>query len=172
MSLSTTNKKYVFIIVLSIIVVFLLFFSDYLTHTNKISIEKFSSLDKTKVNYIKIVDSAKNTIHLEKKDNNWHLTKPIRKPADPVRISLLFSILSLPSTTLYDAETLNLQELGLKDPKATLTFNGQNFYFGNTDSSGKKRYLMHNHKVKLTTDLIFPLISLGAAGIATTSSTE
>ncbi len=166
MGLSVAKKKSILIVVLVILLSGLTLFLVYPTDPNSQKTGGFSTLVQHQIVSIKVQSTKALTIQIEKKSNHWYLTSPINRRADSSRIAIFLAVLTLPRKTIYSAEEVNLKELGLDQPAGTLTLNQQQFFFGNTDFSGKNRYLMHNNQITLIPDLVFPLFKNGLSGVA------
>ncbi len=163
MAQGVKQKKLTLILVLSVIFLLLLLATQLLKPTDK---PVFSSLDRHSIESIRFDSVGRKTVLLEKKDNSWYLTSPLNRKADATRINVILAILSLPKNTIYAKSELNLGSLGLQPPNATLTLNEQIFYFGDKDPDSSRRYLQHNDKIALVSDIVFPLINKGVEAVA------
>jgi len=101
------------------------------------------------------------TLLLEKKDTEWQLVAPERSAVNQQRITPLLSLLNLPDSTAYRAETVDLDALGLSSPVAVIRINQHTFTFGGPGPGEFQRYLMINQLVFLTRDILLPLVNGG-----------
>ena len=98
------------------------------------------------------------TMTLEKTATNWLITQPWHRRADASRVQVLLSVLTLPAPSLYATDELSLPEIGLAEPLAKLTIDGETFYFGAQDSTQRRRYVQQGTQVALLSDLAFPVM--------------
>jgi len=94
-------------------------------------------------------------IHLEKKNNHWWMTNPYKVRANKVPIETLLDLNQTISHSRFSAENKSLNDYDLQPAKASLAFNGVEYLFGNIEHINKRRYILKNNTIHLTTDLFY-----------------
>ena len=107
-----------------------------------------------------------NSIKLSKHQQTWWLESPVQRPAIDSRVNTILSILDHDTDTMYDAAELNVGELGLALPKATIHFSSGRDQFtvliGDKGPHEQRRYLQIGQRIALLDDVYLPLIEAGA----------
>lgn len=107
---------------------------------------------------------------LQKQQGLWRLIRPIDADVNQDRITPLLSLLTLPDSTPYPVAEIDLDELGLTTPRATVQINNLTFVFGGPGPADQQRYLLYDNQVYLTRDILLPLIAGGVDSLVTTAS--
>jgi len=107
------------------------------------------------INNITIQRNGLGDIHLEKKNNVWWMTNPYKVMANDVPINAILELGQAISHSRFSAEGKNLRDYDLLPAKASLSFNGTEYLFGNIDHINKRRYLLKENTIHLTTDLFY-----------------
>lgn len=103
-------------------------------------------------------------ISLAKSESSWHLIHPIDAIANQDRVYALLSLLVLPDSHRYTKDEVDLNELGLTAPVASIRINDIEFSLGATGTRKNTRYVRVNNEIYLLDDLIYPLVKLGTEG--------
>ena len=100
----------------------------------------------------------------------WALTSPISRTALTSRVEVLLALGSLNTQDSYNSNELNLAELGLGSPTATLNYVSEQgnltVLLGGKGPDDARRYLQIGQQVWLVEDLFLPLISGGLDAFA------
>ncbi len=111
------------------------------------------------------------SIHIERVDSKpisfkkdtlgfWQMTTPLHLPASRFRIMALLEILSMREYKQLDTSELNLAELKLAPPLATVKFNQLAVAFGDSSPmNDRRRYLLINKKVYLLADTVYDSVN-------------
>ncbi len=94
-------------------------------------------------------------IFLEKKDDVWWMTNPYKVRANQVPIDALLTFPQTISHSRFSAQGKNLRDYDLQPAKASLALNGQEYLFGNIEHINKRRYILKDNTIHLTTDLFY-----------------
>ncbi|NJO14402.1 MAG: DUF4340 domain-containing protein [Thioploca sp.] len=118
---------------------------------------ELTGLTAERIQTITIDRSDKEFIKLVKDDKgHWQLTKPFTLPANYFRVEKLLKILSEHHYNLVEDQQLNLADLKLDPPLATLTFDQLKIALGDKSPlDDGQRYIQINPKVYLITDTLF-----------------
>ena len=92
---------------------------------------------------------------------DWALTHPQQRPADPRRVSQLLAIAAAPVSFRHPLGD-DAGRYGLTEPAAVLQVNGRRLAFGDRDPTQQGRYVQVDHEVCLVDDLYFNLLTLPA----------
>jgi len=111
------------------------------------------------------IETADTSIQLQKHDNSWQLLSPIEWFANNIAAERLTTLVSVEPQSKLPKNEIDLSTLGLRIPKAVITLNDKVFYFGDTNRIGNRRYLMLEPNVYLASDVHYPFISQGLAGL-------
>lgn len=94
-------------------------------------------------------------IYLEKHNNVWWMTNPYKVRANTVPIIALLDLRKAISHSRFSIDNKNLNDYGLQPAKASVALNGVEYLFGNIEHINKRRYILKNKTVHLTTDLFY-----------------
>ena len=125
---------------------------------------KLTHLDSETVEHIIISQANRAEITLDKTAGQWQLTAPLTAHANPTRINLLLSLLTI-NTGRQQAITKgqDLSPFGLTKDSVSLTLGQQHFLFGNIEPISQHRYVLHNDTLYLLEDTISPLLNTNAS---------
>ena len=123
-----------------------------------------TSLKPQDINSI-IIQFADTKLVLRRSGNQWIFEKPIQWPANNINLERLISIVTSESNSRLPAEEIDLANLGLQLPKATLTLNDTRVLFGATNNIGERRYIMIGSTIYLLPDLHLHFINQGISGL-------
>lgn len=132
---------------------------DQLINRNAITTLKPQNIKRLKI------ETADETIRLEKQGSSWKITDPINWLANNISAERLTTLASLDPQSKLPREQIDLSSLGLRIPKAVVTLNQQSIYFGDTNQIGNRRYLLVESNVYLASDIHFAFIALGLPGL-------
>ncbi|MCK5479556.1 MAG: DUF4340 domain-containing protein [Gammaproteobacteria bacterium] len=109
---------------------------------------------------IQIERVSREPLSFTKRDNYWQLvSSEIPLPAAEFQINALLRVLQTNALSSYPADSLDLPELGLQPPQATVTINDFKILFGITESLENRRYLQVDDTVFLVKDQYQHLIN-------------
>ena len=109
----------------------------------------------SKINNITIQRSGLSDIYLEKINNIWWMTNPYKVHANQVPIDALLELPQAISHTRFTASGKNLSDYNLKPAKASLALNNTEYLFGDIEHINKRRYILKDNTIHLTTDLFY-----------------
>ncbi len=111
-------------------------------------------LDRETIQRIFIQRDSQQDVELAKDENgHWWMEKPIRHPADPLRLDSLLRITTLKSQSSFSVDGKMLAEYQLDKPRASITLNDNILLaFGGNTPLDHRRYIMLDGQVHLTTD--------------------
>jgi len=116
--------------------------------------------DITRVTITRELGSAPpEVIRLERAGERWRMLEPKQVDANATRISQLFTLLDETVTASYDAAGKDLKQYGLEPGSASLAFNAETVVFGAENPISRKRYLLHDGKIKLVSEAVFGLLT-------------
>ncbi len=102
---------------------------------------------------ITVTREAHEQLTFTRQGKRWYVfTGTHELAAADFQINALLRLLETTAETRYPAESLDLAQLGLDPPQATVTFNEQEFRFGITEALQKRRYLQVADSVYLVAD--------------------
>jgi hypothetical protein len=127
--------------------------NNQLTHTDNKAIE-----------YIVISQASRENIILNKTAGQWQLSAPLTARANPTRINLLLSLLTIQTDRKQTTtEGQDLSHFGLTSDSTSLTLGQQKFVFGNIEPISQQRYVLHNSVLYLLKDTVSPLLNTNAS---------
>ncbi|HIE01103.1 MAG TPA: DUF4340 domain-containing protein, partial [Thiotrichaceae bacterium] len=120
----------------------------YTQEQEKAELPKLTDLKAEQVQNIRIERANKEGIELKKDAQNaWQMTTPFQLPANHYRLERLMDILSHQDYTALTSTELNLSELKLKPPLASVNFNPLKVAWGDTSPiNTAQRYIQINDK--------------------------
>jgi len=133
-------------------------------------------IDRTSIIGVSLIKDGETAFRLEKQqtsvESGWQLTKPLKIPANPLKVNQLLNILSTNSLRQYRIKSDNLAKLGLDKPAWQIVFdisdhtNGESsssssnkadnilISFGKTESISQRRYVRVGDTVHLINDRV------------------
>lgn len=132
---------------------------DQLIKRNAITLLKPQTITRMRI------ETADQTIQLEKQGNSWRLLSPINWFANNIAAERLTTLASVEPQSTLPKNDIDLSTLGLRIPRAVVTLNDDSVYFGDTNRIGNRRYLMVEPNVYLASDIHYAFISQGLHGL-------
>lgn len=124
--------------------------------------ETLLSVAKTDITQVSITrqpgTAQTNIIRLEKQDGHWQMREPKTFPANPTRMTQLFTLLDETVQASYDAAGKDLKTYGLEPGLVTVSFNNENLTLGMENPVSHNRYLLHAGKIKLVPEAVTSLL--------------
>lgn len=128
----------------------------------------FNSPDKQESNIIRLGGPASATvknmtiqrngladIYLEKINDIWWMTNPYKVRANQVPINALLEFPQAISHSRFSATEKSLSDYDLQPAKASLSLSDTEYLFGNIEHINKRRYILKDNIIHLTTDLFY-----------------
>jgi len=154
-------------LLLLVVIVFIAFIFTQNKNKNMLTIKQIKNyLKASQATKIKIDVSGKQFSLALNAQKQWSYVDPLVINALNKRVKKILIMLSFPYSQSYSAKTLNLAELELQPPKASLHINQEQFLFGATDPISAQRYVLYKGNVYLTEDLVYPLLHSRTQGLA------
>ena len=119
------------------------------------------------IRHIRIQRPGKDTIIMERKEGQWHITQPIQVPAAAQRVRAVLKVLATPSINRFPAPQHRLQAFGFGADSVQLYLDDQTFRFGGTESIYARRYILHAGYIHLMEDYLYPQLVQAAPFFAT-----
>ena len=129
-----------------------------------------TSLTIDEINIIRIHKPNNNDIvFIKKSGTTWYMQKPYQATAHQFRLNTLINLTQTAIDKSYDTADLNLSDYALEKPRAHITFNDTDIYFGKTNTINNKRYFLSQNKMALVSDQTYPLVSAHASSFISLS---
>jgi len=129
-----------------------------------VSSARLTSLELNEIANIEIhKENNKNIVFTKKTNHIWYMEKPYQIKAHQFRINTLLSLSQTAVSESYETDDLNLPDYALDNPRAHITFNTTDIFFGKTNTINNKRYLLAENKMTLINDQTYPLVSAHAS---------
>jgi len=156
------SRTFVNLSLLIILIIAITIYSS--SKKNEIDNALLTSLAINEINEIKIHKPNNNDIiFIKNEDNIWHMISPYQIKAHQFRLNTLLGLTQKPIKKSYLIDDLNLSDYALDKPRAHITFNTTDIYFGKTNALNNKRYLLTQKKMALLDDQTYPLVSAHAS---------
>lgn len=100
-------------------------------------------------------------------NRQWQITQPVQHEADEVdkdKVRLLFTVLTDPVLSSYDAAGKDLEKYGLGKDSMSISFNGVKLILGDFNPISNARYILKGDKIYLINETISGMISMGVDG--------
>jgi hypothetical protein len=123
--------------------------------------QPITMLSPAQVSHIQISRLQRPMLTFTRQADNWLLAGDPPLPASPFQVNALLAILQAEAARSYPAESLDLKELGLDPPQATMTLGDTTLLIGNTEPLDNMRYVQHGETIYLVTDRYQHLINAG-----------
>ena len=123
-----------------------------------------SEINPDEVHHIEI-KSGDLQLRLQRSAQGWDLESPINWPAHDSNVARILSILNFQTSALADAADVDLSQLGLQQPQASIRFNDTLLLFGTTNNIGERRYVMLDTTIYLLPDVHLAFITQGLSGL-------
>ena len=138
-----------------------------ITEDQLINQDAITTLKPKNITQIKI-ETADDTIVLNKQGTSWSIQSPINWFANNIAAERITTLASLEPQSKLPKDQIDLSTLGLRIPKAVVTLNQKSIFFGDTNQIGNRRYLMVEPTVYLASDIHYIFINQGVAGLLDT----
>lgn len=130
---------------------------------------RLTALDPAAVRTLKLAypgtDDGKPELELERREDGWHLTRPIARPARDGRIVTALDVLAARADSCYDLAEHDPADFGLESPRLRLQVDDTTLAFGDRAADGR-RYVATGGRLCLVTDRGYPLLAQGLDGLA------
>jgi len=137
----------------------------YTQEQEKAESPKLTDLEAEQVQNIRIERANQSAIELTKDAKSvWQMTSPFQLPANHYRLERLMDILSHREYTALAGAELNLAELKLNPPLASITFNQLKIAWGDTSpiNTGQRYIQINQKKVYVLTDTHYQQLTSNA----------
>jgi hypothetical protein len=122
--------------------------------------QPLTALNPAQVSAIRITRLQRPALTFTRQENGWLLAGDPPLPASPFQLNALLAILQAQPERSYPADTLDLQELGLDPPQATVALDDTaTLLIGNTEPLDNMRYVQYGSTVYLVADRYQHLIN-------------
>lgn len=115
-------------------------------------------------------------IHIENtghEDNRiWKIAQPIQVEADKSKVRLLFTLLTDPISSSYDAKGKDLSKYGLDKDDTSISFNGVTLILGDLNKVSQTRYILKGDKIYLIAETVSGMLGLGVDGFKINEKTK
>lgn len=112
--------------------------------------------------------AGQDDLHLEnvgkEGDRQWKITRPIQQDADKSKVRVLFTLLTDPVTSSYDATDKDLAKYGLDKENLSVSFNGVKLVLGDLNQVSQTRYVLKGSKIYLIAETVSGLMEMGVDG--------
>ena len=132
---------------------------EQMINRNAVTTVKPAAVDQIRL------ETADGSIDLVKSETRWMLNAPINWFASNIAAERLAGLAGFEYQSKLPRTEIDLSTLGLTLPKAVLSLNNINISFGDSNQIGNRRYLLIRDTVYLVSDVHFPLINQGLAGL-------
>lgn len=123
------------------------------------TLQPITTLDPGQVTDIRITRATREPLHLVKRAGGWMLDAPAALPASAFQVRALLPLLQASAARSYSAGSLDLEELGLDPPQATVNLGPTEIRIGTTEPLENKRYAQVGAMVYLIDDRYQHLIN-------------
>jgi hypothetical protein len=159
----TMKKSYLINLGLIRLLIGLYWFNNHSTDT----VDPRNALTQTDikaVGHIVISQTNRADITLKKTGGEWQILAPLNARANPTRVNLLLSLLTIKTDRQQAAtEGQDLSHFGITSDSTRLTLGQQKFIFGNVEPLRRQRYILHNNIIYLLDDTVSPLLNTSAS---------
>ncbi len=115
-----------------------------------------TNLKDSDVNKIKIIRNDKDTIELQKTEQQWQMLAPYSLAANNYKVASLMKLLKTESVAQYDMHHLDPARYDLLSPALSINFNDSlNIDFGNLEPIQKHRYVRIDQQLHLIADYYY-----------------
>jgi hypothetical protein len=115
--------------------------------------QPITTLSPAGVNHIQVSRLQRPELEFTRQGDTWLLAGDPALPASPFQVQGLLALLQAQTERHYPADTLDLQELGLDPPQASVILDDKTtFLIGNTEPLDNMRYVQHGTTVYLVED--------------------
>ncbi len=143
-------------------VVILILIARYEPGIEEPGVETVTPLRASDIEQITATRPLRDDMVLERdKDGFWWIVHEPRLPAETFQVNALTRLAEQAVTRSYPVSEMDLHQLELDPPRASLTLNGTQIDFGGIDALENQRYLRVGDRIKLVPDLYLYLIEAG-----------
>ncbi|WP_158880620.1 hypothetical protein [Rhodanobacter sp. L36] len=115
-----------------------------------------TALDPSTISRITLALSGASTLHYEKRDGHWWRVDGAPVRAVDGRLAELADTAAAHVLSWRPASDFKLAKIGLSNPQAVLTLDGQSLAFGESSVTGPQHYVLVGQRVALISDRYMP----------------
>lgn len=108
----------------------------------------------------------------EEGNRQWKITRPIQQDADKSKVRVLFTLLTDPVSSSYDAADMDLAKYGLDKENLSVSFNGVKLVLGDLNQVSQTRYVLKGDRIYLIAETVSGLIEMGVDGFKVNDKKE
>ncbi|TCK17106.1 hypothetical protein DFR30_0326 [Thiogranum longum] len=143
-------------------IVILILIARYEPGIEEADVETVIPLNTSDIERVSVTRPLRDELLLEKdKDGFWWIMREPRLPAETFQVNALTRLAEQTVTRSYPVSDMNLGQLELDPPRASLTLNQTRIDFGGIDALENQRYLRVGDQVKLVPDLYLYRVEAG-----------
>ena len=94
-----------------------------------------------------VLRNGKPLATLEKRGTLWHLTEPLKAPADDFQVTRVLSVLEAKASASYASEPSSLAKFELSSPRAEIVIDGERYAFGGINNVTQEQYVLAGGRV-------------------------
>ncbi|TXH66934.1 MAG: hypothetical protein E6Q83_19455 [Thiothrix sp.] len=95
---------------------------------------------------------------LKREGEQWQLVEPQQLAANPVKVRQLFTLLDEKVESTYPSAGKDLSAYGLNPAELSLSINGHQLVFGQTNPVSNNRYLLNAGQIQLVNEAVYSLL--------------
>lgn len=95
---------------------------------------------------------------LKREGEQWQLVEPQQLAANPVKVRQLFTLLDEKVESSYPSAGKDLSAYGLNPAELSLSINGHQLVFGQTNPVSNNRYLLNAGQIQLVNEAVYSLL--------------
>lgn len=95
---------------------------------------------------------------LKREGEQWQLVEPQQLAANPIKVRQLFTLLDEKVESSYPSAGKDLSAYGLNPAELSLSINGHQLVFGQTNPVSNNRYLLNAGQIQLVNEAVYSLL--------------
>lgn len=165
--MSTQSRRLKWNLLLLAMVILLVAFAMWVIQRDNAQVKTISSLQPQAVHTILIERNLGQTpldvLEIKREGEQWYLTKPQRQLVGKAQMAQVLSLLTEPVGRAYRAVEQDLASFALDIGYVRVRFNDEVFVLGAENRVSNKRYILHNGKIHLVSEMAFGLLNSPAS---------
>lgn len=104
------------------------------------------------------LEGVASKLELKREGEQWYLAQPVVAEANAIKLRQLVTLLDEKVEASYNRANKDLNTYGLASRELSVSFNGHQLVFGNTNPVSNHRYILNGEQIQLVNETVYSLL--------------
>lgn len=104
------------------------------------------------------LDGVASKLELKREGEQWYLAQPVVAEANAIKLRQLVTLLDEKVEASYNRANKDLNTYGLASRELSVSFNGHQLVFGDTNPVSNHRYILNGEQIQLVNETVYSLL--------------